>query len=405
LARRHPSFTSPTTQSEGMRTSSKKTWLKEWAPVMSMMGAVVSPGASMGQMKYEIPLRFGASGSVRASSIPHLARWPPLVQILEPLTTHSSASRTALVVREARTVPPLPALPGNGAVGTLLVSESEVKFDSGGERVPTVSDLLRDLAAEQAALDVLLSGLAEESWLTPTPAAGWDVRDSVGHLCFFEENATVAVSDPPAFEIRKQELIASKAGGEAPDVAIARHGVSPADLLARWRTARCGYRDAAAEAEATSAAAGQSPPRVPWYGPSMSLASLTTARIMEAWAHGQDIRDAVGAPPEVGARLRHVIHLGVAARPYSFAAHGATDPGDPVVVTAEAPDGREWVWGPDDPTIQNRVAGPALDLALVFTQRRHLSHTAVAVTGPVARRWLDIAQAFAGPGTTTAVDR
>jgi uncharacterized protein (TIGR03084 family) len=271
--------------------------------------------------------------------------------------------------------------------------------------VPTVSDLLRDLALEQAALDVLLSGLADESWLTPTPADGWDVRDSLSHLCFFEEKATVTVTDPPAFENEKQQLSASKARGEAPDVAIARHGGSAGDLLGRWRTARRGYQDAAAKVAAAAAAAGERPPRVPWYGPSMSLASLTTARIMETWAHGQDIRDAVGAGPEVGARLRHVIHLGVGARPYSFVAHGVADPGDPVVVTAEAPGGGKWTWGPDDPSAPNRVAGPALDLALVFTQRRHLSHTSVLVTGPVAQRWLDSAQAFAGPGTTTAVDR
>ena len=271
--------------------------------------------------------------------------------------------------------------------------------------MPTVSDLLRDLAAEQAALDAVVSGLAEESWLTPTRAAGWDVRDSLGHLCFFEESAALAVSDPAAFDIEKLEVIASMARGEAPDVAIARAAASPHDLLDRWRVARGGYLDAVADVEAASAAAGQSPPRVPWYGPSMSLASFTTARIMETWAHGQDIRDAVGAPPEVGARLRHVIHLGVGARPYSFAAHGITDPGDPVAVMAEAPDGGTWTWGPDDAATQNRIAGPALHLALVFTQRRHQSHTAVVVTGSVAQQWLDIAQAFAGPATTTAVDR
>jgi uncharacterized protein (TIGR03084 family) len=269
--------------------------------------------------------------------------------------------------------------------------------------MPTVSDLLCDLAAEQAALDLVVSVLAEDSWLLPTRAAGWDVRDSLGHLCFFEESAAVAVSDPAAFEVEKVELVASMARGEAPDVAIARAAGSPDDLLGRWRTARRRYLDAAANVD--SAAAGQSPPRVPWYGPSMSLTSFTTARIMETWAHGQDIRDAVGAPPEVGARLRHVIHLGVSARPYSFAAHGVADPGDPVAVTAEAPDGRTWTWGPDGATIDNRIAGPALDLALVFTQRRHQSRTAVVATGPVAEQWLGIAQAFAGPGTSTAMDR
>jgi hypothetical protein len=34
--------------------------------------------------------------------------------------------------------------------------------------------------------------------------------------------------------------------------------------------------------------------RLPWYGPPMSAASSVTARLMESWAHGQDIADAVG---------------------------------------------------------------------------------------------------------------
>jgi uncharacterized protein (TIGR03084 family) len=55
--------------------------------------------------------------------------------------------------------------------------------------------------------------------------------------------------------------------------------------------------------------------RVPWFGPSMSAASMLTARLMETWAHGQDIADALGAERQPTDRLRHVAHIGVAARP------------------------------------------------------------------------------------------
>jgi uncharacterized protein (TIGR03084 family) len=135
----------------------------------------------------------------------------------------------------------------------------------------------------------------------------------------------------------------------------------------------------------------------------MSLASFTTARILEAWAHGVDIRDAVGAPLEATSRLRHVCHIGYGARAFTFAAHGIEDPGDPVAMVAAAPDGTEWVWG--NPDAANRIEGPALDIALVFAQRRHPSRTAVTATGPVAEQWLAIAQAFAGPPTLVAPDR
>lgn len=134
---------------------------------------------------------------------------------------------------------------------------------------------------------------------------------------------------------------------------------------------------------------------MPWYGPDMSLASFITARLMETWAHGQDVVDALGAPPVVSHRLRHVCHLGVAARPYSFSVHGVEDPGDPIRVEVTGPAGEVWSWGPEDAA--DRVAGTAVDFALVVTRRRHPDDTTLSVTGAAARRWMSIAQCFAGP--------
>jgi uncharacterized protein (TIGR03084 family) len=265
---------------------------------------------------------------------------------------------------------------------------------------PSVAGLCADLSAEHRALDVVVAALPVESWAAVTPAAGWDVRDSISHLCFFDEAAALALTDASAFEAHRERLIAAKVAGANPDVELGRDGSpDPATLLARWRTARSEFLSAAEEA------ASRDPSRrVPWYGPPMSIASFTTARIMETWAHGQDVRDAVGAPPEVSPRLRHVIHVGVAARPFAFAVHGAADPGDPIRVEAAPPDGGPlWTWGPEDAV--DRVTGPALDLALVLTQRRHVARTEVTVEGPTARAWIAVAQAFAGPPTTTAPGR
>jgi uncharacterized protein (TIGR03084 family) len=130
----------------------------------------------------------------------------------------------------------------------------------------------------------------------------------------------------------------------------------------------------------------------------MSLRSFATARIMETWAHGQDVADALGLEPVVSGRLRHVCHIGVAARPYAFAVHGVTDPGDPIRVEATGPESEEWAWGPDG--VPDVVRGPALDLALVVTQRRHPLETSLEVTGPTASAWIAVAQAYAGPAGT-----
>jgi uncharacterized protein (TIGR03084 family) len=129
----------------------------------------------------------------------------------------------------------------------------------------------------------------------------------------------------------------------------------------------------------------------------MSAMSFVTARLMEVWAHGQDVRDALGMAPSVSARLRHVAHIGVGARAFSYAVHGMDLPADPVHVVLSAPDSSTWSWGPDDAA--NSVAGPALDFCLLVTQRRHRDDVDLAVVGPLAEEWIGIAQAFAGePG-------
>lgn len=250
---------------------------------------------------------------------------------------------------------------------------------------PSPAQLVDDLAAEHLALDENVASLGATEWPTPTPAEGWTIADSISHLAFFDHTARLALTDPDAFAAHLAEM-ASQAASE-PDVALGRAG-DPAALLRSWREGRAQLLDAARDADPAV--------RVPWYGPAMSFASFISARLMETWAHGQDVADALGLPPLASGRLRHVVHLGVGARAYSFRVRGLDDPGDPVRVEATPPGGGPpWTWGPADAT--DVVRGSALDLALVLTHRRHLGDTEVTVEGPTAEAWMAIAQAFAGP--------
>jgi uncharacterized protein (TIGR03084 family) len=267
--------------------------------------------------------------------------------------------------------------------------------------MPSVTELLDDLRAEHDSLDTVVRDLPAAQWSEPTPAAGWDVRDTISHLCFFDEAATLAIEDPPRFETWRNELVSRMSAGATPDVDLGRGLPDPAELLQRWRTSRANFIGAA---ERTGRV--PEPPRITWFGPPMSLASFVTARIMETWAHGVDVRDALQqalVPEAVSSRLRHVCHIGYGARAFTFAAHGVADPGDPVAFEVTAPDGSTWIWGPAD--AEQRISGTALDMALVFTQRRHPDRTGVKATGSTAETWLSIAQAFAGPPTVTPEGR
>ena len=139
--------------------------------------------------------------------------------------------------------------------------------------------------------------------------------------------------------------------------------------------------------------------RVPWYGPDMSGRSFLTARLMECWAHGQDVVDVLGAEREPTDRLRHIAHLGVITRGWSYANRGDEAPAGDVLVTLRAPSGDTWTWGGDDPDDPASVSGDAEDFCLVVTQRRHVDDTNLDVSGDRAADWLRVAQAFAGPAT------
>jgi uncharacterized protein (TIGR03084 family) len=246
--------------------------------------------------------------------------------------------------------------------------------------------LLADLAAETQVVRDMLVPLDDAGWDTPTPAAGWAVRDQVSHLAYFDEAATLAAADPDRFRAEAAELMAL--GPSFPDDIAGRYrDLSPVKLLAWFDDARNGF--------AGTFGAIDPKARLPWYGPDMSAASSVTARLMETWAHGQDVADALGVRREPTGRLRNVAHLGVRTFGFAYQLNGRTVPDAEIRVELAAPDGSTWTWGPEGAA--DRVEGPALDFCLVVTQRRHIADTALQASGPVATEWMSIAQAFAGP--------
>jgi uncharacterized protein (TIGR03084 family) len=245
--------------------------------------------------------------------------------------------------------------------------------------------LTRDLHIEHVELDLLLAELRDSEWDRETPAEDWTIRDQVGHLAFFDEQARTAVAEPEAF-MHGLEAAAADIAAFTNNPLEKGRAMTPAEVLGWWRNAR---------SQMLASFEGlESKQRVPWFGPPMSSSSFVTARLMETWAHGQDVFDALGRDREPTDRLRHVAFLGVRARPYSYIMNGLEAPTDEVRVELRAPGGQTWVFG--DSQIES-VRGSALDFCLVVTQRRHLDDTDLEVEGPSAAKWMSIAQAFAGP--------
>jgi len=246
--------------------------------------------------------------------------------------------------------------------------------------------LAADLGAETNVLLAVLEPLDVAGWATPTPAPGWRIQEQIAHLAYFDEAAATAARDADAFQ-RELEAALADPDGITERISARSRGMQPAAVLDWFLGARA--------AMVSTFLALDPSARVPWYGPPMSLASSLTARIMETWAHGQDVFDALGAAHPVTAAVRHVAYLGYRTIGFSFVNRGLDAPAAPIGIVLTAPDGTEWSFG--DAQAPDRVTGPALDFALVVTQRRHLDATALEVAGPVATQWMGIAQAFAGP--------
>ena len=243
-----------------------------------------------------------------------------------------------------------------------------------------LTELLDDLRAEH---DELVQIVAEADLGLKVPAEPWDIRDTASHLMVGDAKGLLAASDPDGFAAELPQVLADPTGYLDRWLDAGR-GLSRDQLVAQWHE---GF-------ERMVAAFAQLPPgtKVPWYGPPMSPLSFATARLMEYWAHGQDVVDALGITRQPTERLKHIAHLGVRTRGFSYAVRGLPVPEGEVRVTLKAPDGSSWEWGSGEDAVQ----GSAEDFCLRVTQRRHRDDTALVTTGPLADDWMDHAQCFAG---------
>jgi enediyne biosynthesis protein E11 len=250
------------------------------------------------------------------------------------------------------------------------------------------SDVYTDLAAEGEALDALVAGLDAAQWKSLTPAPRWTIAHQVAHLSSIARIAGIAASDPELF-IKVTSGADKDFDGAVEALLTPYLEASPEDLLARWRTERDGANKALSVL----------PPdqMVPWVARSIPASVLACAGIMELFAHGQDIADAVGVRREYTDRIGHLAWFATRNRDFGYLVRGLTPPDVPFRYELTAPSGARWEFGPADAS--NQITGSGADFCLLVTRRRHRADLALRATGEVADRWMDIAQAYRGsPG-------
>jgi uncharacterized protein (TIGR03084 family) len=249
-----------------------------------------------------------------------------------------------------------------------------------------MKQICADLASEQQELDAFVADLDEDGWNTMTPAEDWTIKDQIRHLAYFDDRARLAATDPEAFKAYLKESM-ENLESYLKHLETAGSDLSGAETLEWWRKERQELIAAIAPMDRKT--------RLPWYGPDMSVMSSATARLMETWAHGQDIVDALGQTRQPTDRLRHVAHIGVRTFGWSYINRQMEVPDKEVRVELTGPSGDLWTWGPEG--ADNQVKGQAEDFCLVVVQRRHLADTDLSVTGEIAKEWMLLCQAYAGP--------
>ncbi len=199
----------------------------------------------------------------------------------------------------------------------------------------------------------------------------------------------LATTDPEAFTAATAELVKQLGSGlEIDAIARARFGhLDGSRLLPYWRQGFDRLIDALSRMDPKA--------RLPWYGPAMSVRSFATARMMETWAHGQDIYDFIGRRRTVSDRIKNIAHLGVSTFRWSFINRNLPIPEPAPYIELRAPSGENWIWN-DPPSEHDYLRGSAEEFCLVVTRRRNVADTRLQYAGSAAE-WPPIAQCFAGP--------
>ena len=245
-----------------------------------------------------------------------------------------------------------------------------------------------DLEAQYQELDDLVAELDDKKWSLETPFFHWTIFDEVAHIAFFDSESLLVIEAPNRFKERARKVMKIVCSEDNwPKQFNPMLGPKePDELLSLWRDIRT---------RLLQRLKGMSlKDRLPWYGPDMSAYSFATARLMETWAHAQDVFDTLRVKRINSTRLHHVAHIGMATFGWSFKVRGMKVPAITPHVELSGPSGEMWLWG--DPDASERIWGSADEFCLVVTQRRNVEDTRLKWQGRYAGKWLSIAQAFAG---------
>ena len=243
-----------------------------------------------------------------------------------------------------------------------------------------------DFRAESRALHGLVAGTAPIRYKEPTQFKDWGIHDVLQHLHFWNRMAYLQLADEDDLVHHlKSMATAGKSMRAYENEALG--GIDGFTLVAEWEKQFEETADLFSVADPKA--------RLKWAGPDMSARSSITARLMETWAHGQEVYDHLGVVRKNEDRIGNIVTLGINTFGWTYATRKEKPPGEMPYVVLMAPSGTQWTHG--NPSEIERIEGRAEEFCQVVTQTRNIADTKLRVTGAVATDWMSKAQCFAGP--------
>ncbi len=244
----------------------------------------------------------------------------------------------------------------------------------------------QDFLDESAALADLVAPLTDADFERETLFKRWTINNILRHLHVWNIAAGKSLDGDAAFAAFMAQLVGGERGRRFTEYEADYLGnLAGQALLAAYR--------AQSAALAAQFAATDPKARLKWVGPEMSALSSVTARLMETWAHAQAVYDLLGVERVNSDRIGNIVRLGVNTFGWTFRNRKEEPPGPMPRLRLTAPSGAIWEYGEGEGLIE----GDAAEFCQVVTQCRNIADTQLRVSGPVATRWMSIAQCFAGP--------
>jgi uncharacterized protein (TIGR03084 family) len=244
-----------------------------------------------------------------------------------------------------------------------------------------------DFCVESDALYQLIEPLKDDEFDQPTQFKGWTINQVLGHLHMWNFAADLSLKDGDQFMEFLNGLMKNVQGGGLGALeSVWLKGINNRELLDTWHEYFIQMSDRFLEADPKM--------RLKWVGPDMSARSSITARLMETWAHSQEVYDTLGVERVNGDRIKNIVVLGVNTFGWTYVNRGLETPAEMPCLKLQSPSGETWEWG--DASAQNSIEGAAVEFCQVVTQVRNIADTSLVVKGDVATQWMSIAQCFAG---------